>query len=383
MKCAFLLLVINITFLNIEIKILSKKIIYKNQFNFPYINSIFGLFNYNISPKTILIFEPFLYHYECTPGFAKYFIDLGYDVDIIMHDSGLTSFGNFEFIDKIRFFIFNDERSIKKYSKFLRFVLINYNYVLIETANPNYFPLYKLLNLINIQHSFFVFHHLEYLYSLPDEVKLKQKQIWTLGNFNNSIQVNPHYFGNIIPKIKNKITKFFITSTKDRNYEHLISAVEKIKNENLDFHIIVVGKWNTFTKNNISEKVKDNFTFKYNISYSELYNEVNNSDFIIINLDPNKNGDDAFKKTRVSGSVQLAYGFLKPVIINNNFAKIYNFNSNNSFIYNNSNFIEAMKKSIKMGVRHYKKMQDNLRNTANNIYLKSLNNVKICLNEFL
>ena len=67
-----------------------------------------------------------------------------------------------------------------------------------------------------------------------------------------------------------------------------------IKAENLEFQVIVVGKWKTFTAKNISEKIKENFTFKYNISYSELYNEVNNSDFIIINLDPNNNQSYTF-----------------------------------------------------------------------------------------
>ena len=30
----------------------------------------------NISQNTVFIFEPFTYHYECTPEFSNYFIDL-------------------------------------------------------------------------------------------------------------------------------------------------------------------------------------------------------------------------------------------------------------------------------------------------------------------
>ena len=96
-------------------------------------------------------------------------------------------------------------------------------------------------------------------------IRLKKNQIWSLGNFTSGIQINPHYFGEMKLRKKNKITRFFITSTIERNYKNLILAVEKIKDENLEFHIVVVGKWNTFSHLNISERVRDNFTFKYNI----------------------------------------------------------------------------------------------------------------------
>ena len=196
------MLIINISFSRIEIPILSRKITYKNENNFPYINSIYELFHYNIINNTILIFEPFQYHYECTPGFAKYFIDLGYNVHIILHFSGLDSFCHFEPINKVTFFIYNNIEDIKKNLKILSLILINYNYVLIETANPYYFIIFKELNQINIKHSFFVFHHLDYLNSVPFELKLMNNQIWSLGNFKNAIRVNPHYFGDF--KLKKK-----------------------------------------------------------------------------------------------------------------------------------------------------------------------------------
>lgn len=381
-KCSFLILVINIQNHDLEIKILQDKIIINNKYNFTNINTLYGILtDKNISQYTVLIFEPFTYHYECTPGFSKYFIDLGYNVDIIMHDTGLSSFLLFEDLSKIRFFIYNDFRDIEKYKKYLSLILINYNYVLIETANPNLFPLYKSLNLLNINHSFFVFHHLEYLKAASQHVLFKKTQMWSLGNFTNWTQVNPHYFGKIFKKRKNKITRFFITSTIERKYEYLISAVEELKDENLEFQVIVVGKWNTLSQYNISEKVRDNFTFKYNISYSELYNEVNNSDFIIINLDPHNIKDNAFKTRRVTGSSQLVYGFLKPAIINKKFAYIYNLDKNNSFIYKNSNFTDTMRNAIKINDLSYQKMKKNLAKAANNIYKISLDNVNICMNK--
>ena len=224
---------------------------------------------------------------------------------------------------------------------------------------------------------------MDYVFDFPRKFKLRKNQIWSLGNFNSSIQVNPHYFGNFKNnnKSKNKITRFFITSTTRRNYQPLISAVEKLKEENLEFHVIVVGKYNTFTINNISEKLLENFTFKYNIPYEDLYYEVNNSDYIIINLDPNSIIDEPFRKTRVSGSIQLSYGFLKPVIINKYFADIFNFNSNNSFIYDNINFTATIRNAINIGNKAYINMVKNLNLVSKKVYKDSLYNIKKCLNE--
>ena len=327
-----------------------------------------------------MIFEPFTYHYECTPGFSKYFIDLGYNVDIIMHNAGLSSFVYFKDISKIRFFIYNDVTDIKKYNKYLSFSINKYDYVIIETANLYSFSLYKSLKLLNINHSFVVFHHLDYLEELSPYITLSKNQAWSLGNYENWTQVNPHYFGYFCKRNKNRITRFFITSTIERNYEYLISAAEKIKDENLEFQVIVVGKWNTFTAKNISEKIKENFTFKYNISYSELYDEVYNSDFIIINLDPNNIKDNAFKTNRVTGSAQLVYGFLKPAIINTKFAPIYYFNQENSFMYENINFTDTIRKAIYMKNEKYQNMKENLSKTVDYIYEISLKNVNICIN---
>ena len=148
---------------------------------------------------------------------------------------------------------------------------------------------------------------------------------------------------------------------------------------NLKFHVTVVGKWKTFSENDLSYKIKNNFSFKYKVSYTELYKEVYDSDYIIINLDPENKEDEEFKNIRVKGSAQLSYGFVKPVLINKNFANIYKFNSNNSFLYENENFFNVMKDAINQQNKEYRIMQDNLYLLSTYIYNNSLHNVKNCL----
>ena len=244
---------------------------------------------------------------------------------------------------------------------------------------PIIVDLFENLGLLNMNNSIFVFHHIDYIYKLNFTTILKNFQIWSLGRFPIGIQINPHYFGNIKSNSKNKITRFFITSTVNRKYEFLISAAKILKNEGLKFHITVVGKTFTFSKKQIPFTLNNYFTFKFNIAYSELYKEVCKSDFIIINLDPDNINDITFKKTRVTGSAQLSYGFLKPVLINEDFANFYNFDYENSFIYKNSNFINVMKNAINLQKIGYNEMKRKLSFLSNKIYNTSLHNMKTCL----
>ena len=61
-----------------------------------------------------------------------------------MHYSGLTSFCIFDFIDKIKFFLYNTREDLIKHSDALRNIFDKYNYILFETVNPNLFKLYEI-----------------------------------------------------------------------------------------------------------------------------------------------------------------------------------------------------------------------------------------------
>ena len=353
----------------------------KNEFQIEYqkecgsieLYSLNKIFMNNIinDKNTILILELYPCHYECTPGFSKYFIDLGYNVDIIMNQMGESTFRFFKDFQKIRIFFYNNILEIQKKAYNLSVVFSNYKFILYETTELNKFELYQTLNELNINKSIFVFHHIDYVNSIFFKNKLNKYQILSLGNFSIGTQVNPHYFGFFKPKTKNRVTKFFITSTIKRNYHFLVSAANKLKNENVKFHVNVIGKSKTFNKSMIPENIINDFTFKYGISYSELYKEVYNCDFIIINLIPNNQEDLKFKKIRVTGSVQLAYGFLKPTLINKDFAGFYNFNNTNSI---NLNFTKAMRDAINMKSRQYRKMKENLSLLSKEIYINNHRN---------
>jgi len=370
------LLLLNPYFKNNEIISLIIKNLSNNTKKSIEVRPFYELFNTAIKKNTILIFEPNKYHHECTPGYSKYFIDLGYNVDILMHISGINSMILFDEIENIRLFTFRNKNQIIKYYENFTFIIKNYyDYILLQSTDKSKKKLYIKLNLLNINNSIFVFHEISFA-DINYSKYFALNRIWTLGNMSKGIQVNPHYFGNIKIKEKNKKTRFFITSTAHRNYKNLIKSLKKLKKENYNFDLIVTGRSKRFGSEKIPKIIEKNIIFKRKVSYIELYKDIESSDYIIIPLNPKSENDIQYKTTKVTGSIQLVYGFLKPAIINENFSEFYQLNDKNSLIYNDYNLYEIMKKSILLNKNDYKALQRNLQIIAKEIYKKSILNIQ-------
>ena len=338
------------------------------------------LSKWNIKDKTILLFEPNHYHYECSPGYAKYFVDLGYNVDVLMKKQGKDSFYFFENKDKIRLFIYDNLKQIRNYSKDLRSHFRSYSYIVIQTISTKTFGTISKLGLNRNDKAIYIFHFTKYYKILHFSSIKNINRVWTLGNFSVGLQVVPFYIGNLKLKNKNKRTRFFTVSTVSRQYNYLISAFEKLKDNNFDFDVIVVGKVKRFSTKNISEKLKDNFIFNYKVNYETLYKLVYSSDYIIITLDPDDKKNRIFKNKKVTGSAQLSLGFLKPAIINKYFQDKYDMNEENSFPFDKKRIYNTLKKAILFNNENYKKMQLNLIKLANKAKEKSIINIKKTLN---
>ena len=177
-------------------------------------------------------------------------------------------------------------------------------------------------------------------------------------------------------KDKNKETTFFFTSTDSRNYSYLVESFDKLKNENYNFKIIITGRSRNFDSVNISKNLHKNIQFKYEASYFNLFKAVENCDYIIIPLNPKSKYERKYNESIVTGSMQLSYGFIKPVIINQEFAAFYNLNINNSLLYNNFNLFEILKEAILLSNDKYKMLQKNIHFLEKNVYHASINNIK-------
>jgi len=347
-------------------------------------NTVDCLLNSNIiKNNTVLIFEPAFYHHECTPGYTKNFLDLGYNVDIILENFGCNTFCLFNSLENIRIFTFHKLSQFSAHSKKFQLIFKNYSYIVIETTDPYKRKIFKDLGFFKMENTIFVVHHLEYIKNSGISNFYNHNRIWSLGKLKNTLYVNPHYYGNIKIRNKNKRTKFFITSTVKRNYKDLILSAEKLKNENLDFEVIVIGKGKTFSKKDLSENIKENFKFKYKVIFKDLYEAVYSSDYIIINLYPNYKNNDLFRRNRLTGASQLSLGFYKLALIHKSFAEFYNMTSENSFLFDNFNFYEIMREAVLLNDKEYKKKQENLIKLSDSLYKISLDNIRKTLNSIL
>ena len=327
-------------------------------------------------PNSVLIFEPNPYHHECIPGYAKYFSDLGYNLDVLMIKGNEDSLDLFESKDKLRIFTFDDLEQINLTSNKISKKFSDYSSVLLHSTDPNKKELLEKLGLFSNPNSILIAHDINFVESMGASNKIESGQVLTLADIGRGVYVNPHYFGNIPEKPKNNKTRFFITSTQGRDYNHLVETALELKREKLDFDIVVTGRSNSFGPDSIPEELKENFIFKHNLSYKEMYNEIQNSDYVIISLDPENSNDSIFKEVRATGSIQLVYGFLKPAIIHKDFSKYYKLDSTNSFLHSGYDFKKAMRDAIKLNANEYKIKQENLKELSKNIYKISLENLK-------
>ena len=108
-------------------------ILLSNSRNQPTIISFNDIFTIDIKTNTILIIELNEFHHECTPGYAKYFIDLGYNVDSLMHVTGIDSFSLFNEVENVRLLTFNSIDQIDFNAKNLSIFIKKYDYVLLQS----------------------------------------------------------------------------------------------------------------------------------------------------------------------------------------------------------------------------------------------------------
>ena len=194
-----------------------------------------------------------------------------------------------------------------------------------------------------------------------------------------SIAINPHYFGDVKITPKNEDIINFLTvgiiRPRKKNNGTIINAALELHNKGItNFKITVVGKG---TIKDIPKEIRKYFDIKGRLPFNKMYEEIEKADFLITSYDDDNERHLRYITTGTSGNFQLIYGFLKPCLINQKFAPLNSFNNENSIIYNGANeYASAMEKAINLSKEEYEQMQKSLKNTANEIYDKSLNNLK-------
>lgn len=336
-----------------------------------------------IRPKTVLLIESNNYHAEVLPSIARYFINLGFNVDIFLSYKEYISepFALFKY-KKINIY-YADNSTILSCLTNKR--INKYEYIYFNSENVNYgksnsVEFYKIQSVNKNKLLYMVHHPNSWNYS--DEVKTLM-----LGDFNfkgnkKPAIIIPTFFGHINIQPKNKITHFVVVGNiqKERkNFDLLIKTVEKVLEEGFrDFVVDVIARVGELQ---IPESLKSIIQFHGSLSYPKMYELVRKSDFILTLMDIRIEEHHRYINEGFSGSILLSYGFRKPCLIEEPFSYKYELDKKNSIIYNGEeNFQKAFKNAITATDIEYLKIQTNLSETVNKLYLQSLTNLQKTLN---
>ena len=344
------------------------------------ITNIFNCFrnkfkNFYVRDNSVLIVEFYRNHGETLPGYIKYFLDLGFNVDVILNkpdgkernDFGL--FLCFKMNDKVKI----KPLSVIDLNLFLRSaVAFKYKHILINTFNNgiewNHLLSVNLFKLkpVCVTHN----PNIDNDYFRSDKIisPLKIESVSRKPPF----IVNPHYFGDYSKRDKSKKTTFVALHSDNllrRNINLLFKACDKLFEKGIiDFSVKII-------RNNmkIPEKYLNNFQLFGYLDFQSMYNEIQNSDFLLALIDQ----ASVMYTNKASGSYQLSYGFLKPIVLHKKFSDISGFNNDNSILYNdNDDLADAMEKCINMSGDDYLSLVSGLERSEKELYDTSLNNLK-------
>ena len=340
----------------------------------------------DIRKNCVLIVETNNCHYEVIPGFAKYFTELGYNVDIAVCGDERLDFLS-DALRSVRVYNLGEKdierllsaAAICKY----RYIVFNsaIKYVGGGVANAPEMPFvtdyYKNIA-ADMSKMIFIQHHME-----RQGINRNQIALVDLHNPYSSrfYIVNPHYFGKvkITPKSKD-ITKFIVVggiSSWRKNYDLLIASVRRLAKLTDRFKVIVVGAGQ---KLQIDEDVAAYFDIRGRLPYREMFAAMEEADFFLCLLDPENPDHDRYVSMGTSGSFQLIYGFAKLCLIQSKFAAAYEFNHTNRLVYeNNADLVPLMQQAIEMDGTVYARLQSELKNKAKSIRERSLRNLRLLL----
>lgn len=347
-----------------------------------YIKPLFDYKKPIIKNNTFIIWEPCSKsHSEVVPGFAKYLLDLGYHVSVIVQH---------ERIKEGLFSRFNDRNlSINKMNKrqilnfFKKNNLKDVRGVLVTTVGKlcdsvHYEQCYETFNPdVDKSKLFFVEH--EVVHSI--DANTWNNDLITLRKINykdkESIVVNPHYFGSVKIKPKNTNITNFITiggiQAKKKNNDLIVKVVKSLHEKGIrNFKITVIGKGKL---KHLPKEIRQYFDIKGRLPFYKMYEEIENADFMLTAYDDKNPKHIRYNTTGTSGNFQLVYGFLKPCVIIKSFAEINGFNEENSILYSSDDdFENALINGITMNSEEYSNMQKSLEKYTKELYQNSLHN---------
>lgn len=331
---------------------------------------------FNVRENSTLLIEFYRFHGETLPGFIKYLLDLNYYVDVVI----LSPNGKKGRNDLSIFSCFNDNEKVRIKTlpdydmNFLMrsSIAASYKHIIINSFFEgkrinclSFVNLFKLqpvcvVHNTNIQNEYFQTNKIISLVKIESD------------NRKPTLVVNPHYFGEFERKKKSKKATFIAFNTNNlhrRNLNLLFAACDKLCQKGINnFSIKIIG-----TGIPIPERYSENIHDYGFLDFQRMFEEISNSDFLLALLDH----ENIQYTNKASGSYQISYGFLKPIVLHALFSNVSGFTNENSVLYNdNNNLAEAIEKCVNMSNNDYQTLVSSLEIHERKLYDSSLNNLK-------
>jgi len=355
---------------------------------YSYIKPLFDYKKPVIKSNTFIVWEPCSKsHSEVVPGYAKYLLDLGYHVSVLVNPQKYKE-GLFSRIK-------DENLTLNKISRkqakefFKRDSLENVCGVLVTTAGKlrdsiHYDECYGIFNEnVDKDKIFFVEHESKHAVDAGtwSESLITLRKLDYKGA--NSVVVNPHYFGKVKITDKNSDVTNFVTvgaiQGKKKNNDLIINSVKALHDKGYrNFKVTVVGKGSL---KHLPKEIQGYFDIKGRLPFDKMYEEIEKADFMLTSYNETDPMHIRYNTTGTSGNFQLVYGFLKPCIIIKSFAPINGFDSSNSILYNkDADYVDALERGINMPSGEYQQMQNCLKIYAESLYKDSLENLRRLIN---
>ena len=348
--------------------------------DFRFVNLIYllkFLFS-SIRKNSVLLIEPNDCHGEVIAGYLKYFIDLGFPIDILIN-SKVKNENPFCRLDMKNIQVFHGD-NIKLMLKFK--LLHEYKHIILMTSayykrgknEPYPSFLNKCPKLKKYPSLFVVEHDLIDIERFEEKDLITKNRLLTLGHFSQGVFASPIRFGSLKITPKNDITTFItvgaINSVR-KNHQILIDSIKSLSQQNLKFKVLVVGLG---VLENLPIEIHPYIEILGRLDFPKMFEAVEKADFFLPLLDPNSIEHERYITTGVTGSAQLIYAFSKIPVIHSKFASFYGFDDKNALIIDD--LYEGMKQAIEMNSLDYFQKQQKLSKLAQQLKKETIENLK-------
>lgn len=332
---------------------------------------------HKIPKKTVLLVELNSARTEVIPSFAKYFKDLGYNVEVIVTPCPQNFLPKLD-VEKVYYFTPSRAKVVLRRNKIRKYELVAFTSWRLNIKSPTGEASSTVADHINIKNvksklgSVFV-HHFGEDNALTPHRAIALSDVTRDGAY----AVNPCWFGEMNVKDKNKKVKFIVAGRLEPDKKNLKllfdTSRELVKTGIRNFEVQIYG-YNS--KAIIPPDLKAYIKSKEIGSFKTLYKEFSSADFFLPLLDSSNDEHKISMAGATPGSFQLIRGFLLPPVIEAYFANLHSFKETTAIVYNlPEEFLGAMTRAIQTENEEYRTICKNLLQQKKEIEQRSVENL--------